>query len=249
MFRLSAAVALVLAGMAASPARACTPSKPDARIHVSFLADSDLATLAKWAKQATCVDYTFESVLAERRLAQGVILTVTGRDAGAIFEILLHTMNLKTYGNGSKRSIVANGPETAQSREANERARADLERDKLLAGIGGEITRRDDGHYAITRRGADTVIASLPTIARTMRIAPEAKSGKPIGFRLLSLGTGSLLGRIGFQKGDVVLTLNGNDLTSPDKALEGYTKFRTTGVMRADFLRAGKHHSVEVKTE
>ena len=38
-------------------------------MHVSFLADSDLASLTKWAKEATCVEYTFESGLAEKTLS------------------------------------------------------------------------------------------------------------------------------------------------------------------------------------
>ena len=249
MTPLSAVLALLLSGAVASPARPCVPSRPDARVHVSFLADSDLASLTKWAKEATCVEYTFESGLAGRRLAQGVILTVTGRDAGAIFDILLHTMNLRSYGRGAKRSIVAAGPETAQSKAAHEKEKGDVEREKVLANIDAEIKRKDDSHYTITRRGADAVMASLPSIALTMRITPEAKGGKPIGFRLVSLKPGAILTHIGFQNGDVVQSLNDNDLTSPDKALESYTKFRTTGVMHAGFLRANKPLAVEIKIE
>ena len=249
MFRLFAVVALVLCGVTAKSAQACTPAKPSARVRVSFLADSDLASLAKWAKEVTCIDYKFEPALAERRLTQGVILTVTGRDVGDTLEILLHTMNLKTRGRGSRRSIVADGPETAQTKQANEREKASAARDKVLTNIAAEIRRTDSSHYVISRRGADAVIASLPRIARTMRVAPEAKAGKPIGFRLVSLRSGAILTRIGLQKGDVVLTLNGNDLTSADKALEAYANFRSTGLMRADLLRANKHLTVEVRIE
>ena len=46
MFRLFAVVALVLCGVTAKSAQACTPAKPSARVRVSFLADSDLASLA-----------------------------------------------------------------------------------------------------------------------------------------------------------------------------------------------------------
>jgi len=249
MFRLPAVLVLLAAGTFASPARACTPAKPSARVRVSFLADSNLASLARWAKQATCVEYTFERALAERRLAQGVILTVTGRDVGAIFDILLHTMNLKLSGHGSRQSIVADGPETAQSREANERDKATIERARVLANIQAEIKRKDDSHYTITRVGADAVMASLPSIARTVRAVPERKSGKPIGFRLLGLKSGSLLTRIGLQEGDLVQSLGGNELTSSDKALTAYAKFRTAGVLQASLMRGSKPLTVELKIE
>jgi hypothetical protein len=249
MTPLSAVLALLLAGASGDAASPCSPPKSTARVRVSFLADSDVAVLAKWAKETTCVEYTYEPALANRRLAQGVILTVTGRDVGSIFEILLHTMNLRSFGRGARRAIVAAGPETAQSRMANVREKADAERDQVLANIDAEITRKDDGHYTITRRGADAVMASLPSIARTLRVSPEAKAGKQIGYRLVSLKPGALLTRVGLRDGDVVVSLNGNRLSSSAKALEAYAKFRTTGVMRADVLRASKSLAVELKVE
>jgi hypothetical protein len=246
---LTVTLSVVFSLATTSPARACKPSGPDARVHVSFLADSDLATLAKWGTESICIEYTFNRSLAERRLAQGVILTVTGRDVGTIFEILLHTMNLRSTGRGAKRAIVAAGPETTQSKTANEREKADGERDKVLANIDAEITRKDDSHYRITRRGANAIIASISSIARSVRVQPEAKNGKPIGFRLLSLKPGSVPTRFGFQNGDLVSAFNGNDLTAPDKALDAYAKFRTTGVAQVSFIRQGKTHTVELKIE
>jgi type II secretory pathway component PulC len=249
MTPLSAVLALLLTGLAASPPRACIPRGPSTRVRVSFLADSDLASLAKWAKETTCSDYSFERSLSARRLAQGVILTVTGRDVRSVFEILLHTMNLRSTGKGAKRTIVATGPETEQSKAANEREKAEVGREKVLANLDGEIKRIDPNHYAITRRGADAILAEVPSIARSLRVVPEAKGGKPIGFRLLSIKRSSLLTHFGFQNGDLIVALNGNDLVSADKALEAYAKFRTAGVVQVSFRRSGKRHNLELKVE
>ncbi len=247
MTSLSAALAFLLVG--ASPPRPCTPAKANAQVHVSFLADADLATLAKWAKESICIDYGFESSLGSRRLAQGVILSVDGRDVASTVEILLHTMNLRSYNRGAKRWIVPDGPETAASREINERARADVERDRTLASLDGEIKRQDASHYTISRKGADAIMASLPGIARSLRVSPELKGGKQIGFRLTSIKSGAPLTRIGLQNGDVVTALNGQSLSSPERAVDAYAKFRTSGVLRADYLRGGKALSVEIKVE
>jgi hypothetical protein len=78
---------LLAAALASAPARACTPQCKEARVHVSFLADSDLALMVKWAKEQTCTDYAFDDSRSERRLAQGVILTVVGRDVGSNIKI------------------------------------------------------------------------------------------------------------------------------------------------------------------
>ena len=249
MFRLSVVVALMLATGSATPARACTPAKPNARVRVSFLASSDLTTMAKWAKRTTCVEYTFERGLADRRLAQSVILTVTGRDAGTTFEILLRTMNLKIIGHGAKRSIVSDGPETQRSRETNEREQANLNRYKVLDNIKNEIRRKDESHYTISRRGADAVLSSLYRIARSMRVSQETKGGKLIGYRLHGLRPGNLLTRVGLQNGDVVLSLNGNALTSSDTAFEAYTRFRKTNVIDASYVRGQQPLSIELRVE
>ena len=63
MTPLSAVLALLLAGAASGTARPCVPTKADARVRVSFLADSDVATLARWAKETTCVEYAYEPAL------------------------------------------------------------------------------------------------------------------------------------------------------------------------------------------
>jgi hypothetical protein len=249
MSSLSAVLVFLLAGAASGTGRPCVPSRPEARVRVSFLADSDLESLAKWARATTCVEYSFAPTLAGRRLAQGVILTVAGRDVRAIFEILLHTMNLQASGHGAKRTIVAAGPETAQSRAANAREKADIERDKVLDNLDAEIKRKDESHYTITRRGADAIMSNLPSIARSLRVTSETKGGKRLGFRLVSLKPGAILSRVGFHAGDVVVSLNGHHLASPDKALEAYTEFRTTSVMRAGFLRSNRHLTVEIKVE
>jgi hypothetical protein len=248
MMYLSAALAFVLVA-AANPSRPCTPAKASERVRVSFLADSDLGVLTKWAKEVTCTDYGFESALASRRLAQGVILTVKGSDVSQTVEILLHTMNLRSYARGSQRWIVPAGPETTESRETNQRARADGERERTLANLDAELKRTDDTHYTLTRKGADAVLTSLPSLARSLRVAPQSQDGKIIGFRLVSLRPGALWARVGLQRGDVVTALNGSELTTPERALEAYARFRSTGVMRADFLRAGQPHSIEITVE
>jgi general secretion pathway protein C len=74
---------------------------------------------------------------------------------------------------------------------------------------------------------------------KTARIVPEQKDGKTVGIRLLNIRPDTLLGKLGLQNGDVLRTINGFDMTSPEKALEAYAKLRTApeitiGVNRGD---------------
>jgi hypothetical protein len=247
--KASLAALFFAAAFAPAPARACTSQNKAARVRVSFLADSDLASMVKWAKEQTCTEYTFADSLSGRRLAQGVILTVAGRDVGSVFEILLHTMNLGLKGAGAKRTIVATGAESSQSKAARDREMADGERERTFENIDAEISKQDENHFTITRKGLDAALGSFSSLSRSMRLVPETKDGKPNGFRVFAIKPGSLLARIGFQNGDLVQGLNGNDLTTPDKALEAYAKLRSSRLLRVSLLRQGKPIDIEMKIE
>jgi hypothetical protein len=234
---------------AAAPGQVCLQPARDARVHVSLLADSDLVALVRWAKEQTCVEYEFESSLGSRRLAQSVILTVMGSDVGTTFELLLHSMNLRLAGKGARRTIVATGPEAAPSKAARDKEKADIERDKVFDHIESEITRKDDAHYVITRRGLEAALGNFSSLSRTLRLAPEVKDGRPNGFRILALKPGSFLARVGFLNGDIVVSINGIDLSGPDKAMEAYARVRTASDLRFSILRDGKPVALETKIE
>lgn len=238
-----------LATLAAPTAWACHAPAPGTRIHISFVADSDLAELARWAKESACVDYAFASSLTSRRLAEPVILTVAAEDVGTAFEMLLHTMNLRSRGAGNHREIVAAGPETDASRAANLRERVGADRVKTLATIETQIQRKDDTHVTITRKGADAALANVDIIARSVRVTPELQGSRPIGFRIVELRPGSVLARLGLRSGDVVQSLNGKDLATPEQAIDAYAKLRSTNQLELRLLRNGKPVTLQVKID
>ena len=50
---------------------------------------------------------------------------------------------------------------------------------------------------------------------------------------------------IGLQNGDTIHSINGFDITTPDKALEVYTKVRSASNLTIDLSRRGKPLSME----
>jgi general secretion pathway protein C len=213
------------------------------------LADSDLTAMVTWAKEQTCADFTFDHALANRRLAQGVILVVAGRDVESTVESLLHTMNLAVKGAGTRRTIVATGPESAQSKASREREKADSERERIVSNLEAEITKKDDFHYTITRKAVEATLGSLLSLSHSLRIAPDVRNGKTIGYRLSAMKPGSLLAHVGFANGDLIQAVNGNDITTPEKALATYSRLRSTSIVRAAVLREGKPIAIEIKIE
>ena len=69
---------------------------------------------------------------------------------------------------------------------------------------------------------------------------PSIKNGKPNGFKLYAIRPSSAFAKIGLQNGDTIHAINGFDLTSPDKALEVYTKVREANSISVSITRRGK---------
>jgi general secretion pathway protein C len=92
----------------------------------------------------------------------------------------------------------------------------------------------------ITRRQVNEWLADPLPIARAARIIPTLADGKPIGFKLYAIHPGSVFDQYGFHNGDTVVSINGLDLTSPDKALELYSRIRETSDYNVSIIRRGQ---------
>jgi general secretion pathway protein C len=55
----------------------------------------------------------------------------------------------------------------------------------------------------------------------------------------------SVFAKIGMQNGDTISSINGFDMTSPDKALEVYTKVRSASNLSVSLVRRGQPVSME----
>ena len=80
----------------------------------------------------------------------------------------------------------------------------------------------------------------MGALARAARIVPETRDGKSIGFRLFSIKPDGPFGKIGLQNGDVISAINGLEMTSPDKALEVYTKLKSASHLSVGLERNGQ---------
>jgi general secretion pathway protein C len=63
--------------------------------------------------------------------------------------------------------------------------------------------------------------------------------------KLYGIRRSSLLGKLGLQNGDMMRTINGFDMSSPDSALEAYTKLRSAGNLSIATVRRGAPVTME----
>lgn len=109
------------------------------------------------------------------------------------------------------------------------------------------IEKIDDTHYRLPRATVDALLADPSTMAKGARVVPAIRNGQPDGFKLYAIRPSSVYARLGFQNGDTIRAINGYEMTSPDKALELYTKVRSANDLTFDLWRRGKSVMLNVE--
>ncbi len=108
-----------------------------------------------------------------------------------------------------------------------------------IADIAKGISKVGEGKYEIQRSALNKVLGNTTLLARSARIVPSMKNGKPNGFKLYAIRPGSLYSLLGMFNGDTINAINGHPITTPDKALEVYTKLRSASHLSISFSRRG----------
>jgi general secretion pathway protein C len=107
------------------------------------------------------------------------------------------------------------------------------------------ITKISETQYTIKRALVDKVLANQAELMRSARIVPHEQDGKVVGVKLYGIRRKSLLGSLGLQNGDLLRTINGFDMSSPDTALEAYSKLRSANNLTMAVTRRGRATNLE----
>jgi hypothetical protein len=108
-----------------------------------------------------------------------------------------------------------------------------------LADVAAGVNRRSDSQFDITRRALDAFVGNQARLLGTARIVPSQHEGVVTGVRLYGIRRGSTLDLLGFQNGDELQTINGFDVSSPERALEAYARIRGASELRVGMVRRG----------
>ncbi len=111
---------------------------------------------------------------------------------------------------------------------------------RFTQSISSGIKKVGPHKYEIRRSALNKVLGNTTMLARSARIVPSARNGKPNGFKLYAIRPGSVYSLIGMQNGDTIHAINGRSITTPDKALAVYTQVRNASHLTIAFTRRGK---------
>jgi general secretion pathway protein C len=134
----------------------------------------------------------------------------------------------------SKRVFLANGgrPEyvdlegLSDAAPPNAAAPATSSKDPLAKDIDAGVRKTSENRYEVDRSLIEKILGAPQALAKAARIVPSVKDGQPNGFKIYAVRAGSPYSKIGLMNGDTIHAINGHEITTPDKALEVYSKVR-----------------------
>lgn len=97
----------------------------------------------------------------------------------------------------------------------------------------------------VDRTLIDKFLGNTSALAMSARFVPSIKDGKPNGFKVFAIRPGSVFAKIGMQNADLIKTINGLDMSSPDKALEAYTKLKSASHLTMQLERRGENITLD----
>ena len=188
------------------------PPPGDPRWSVAIIRDTEDHAVGPYSIGSKVRDATISDIDEDR-----VYLEVSGR---------------KEYLDLIDKAPAANAPVAA--------APATPPADPLMAELDRGIKKIGEHNYEVQRATVDSLLGNMSLLSRSARIVPEIRDGKAAGFRLFSVRPDGPFAKIGLQNGDVISAINGLEMTSPDKALEVYTKLKSSSHLSVGLERNGQ---------
>jgi general secretion pathway protein C len=116
---------------------------------------------------------------------------------------------------------------------------------KVPAEIASKIHKISDTQFDVERSVVDQILENQADLMRSARIVPEKEGDKVVGIRLFGVRPDSLLGTLGLENGDRLQSINGFEMSDPQKALEAYARLRTADKLQVSVNRRGKPMNID----
>ncbi len=120
---------------------------------------------------------------------------------------------------------------------------------KLPAELANKIQKVSATEFKIERSVVDEILDKQAELMRFTRLRPIKTGDRVSGLRVSRVRKGSLLDTLGINNGDELRSINGFELTNPQKALEAYGRLRTADSLKLQVLRGGKPVTIEFQIQ
>lgn len=110
-----------------------------------------------------------------------------------------------------------------------------------------EVTNARVERARLSPAERDELLGDADRLARTLRVVPQLSDGAMVGYRVFGVRAESPLAKLGLQNGDVLLSVNGHRLTSPERVAELQARLRAAREVEVLLSRANAPVVLSIK--
>jgi len=132
----------------------------------------------------------------------------------------------------------------------NERLIMGIEKIRAEESANGSEAAPSPGGVETYKISKDFVSQSVSNIAQIMsrvRVKPHFKDGKPAGFQVSNIKKESILKTMGFQEGDIIRSINGQDIRTAEDVMRLYNTLKDSTFFGIGLVRNGQTKTLNFK--
>jgi|Deesub1362A_J573_1020465.scaffolds.fasta_scaffold08811_3 general secretion pathway protein C len=152
-------------------------------------------------------------------------------DRGILIEIKASSVRIRQGGSEYTLSIPFEEAETTKNRT----------RKKLKSKSSLFARKLSEREYVIDSRKVEESLSNPKHLLTDARLLPNIKNGKQEGFIITEVVPNGLYHSLGLRNGDILLRINGLEISSPEVAIKAMTALRGMNRVDLDIIRNGKN--------
>jgi general secretion pathway protein C len=150
-----------------------------------------------------------------------------------------------TTGARCQLEVGAKAPRPVPKPSGSPSATKPGDKSNVVAAISAKIHKISATQFDVERSAIDMILENQGELMKSARIVPVNQDGKVAGVRLLGIRPDSLLSVLGLENGDQLSSINGFEMSDPQKALEAYAKLRTADHLTVAVTRKGQPTNID----
>ncbi len=101
--------------------------------------------------------------------------------------------------------------------------------------------------YKISKDFVGKSVNNIAQIMSTVRVKPHFKDGKPAGFQVSNIKSDSILKTMGFQEGDIIRSVNGEEIRTAEDVMGLYNTLKDSNFFGIGLIRNGRPKTLNFK--
>lgn len=115
--------------------------------------------------------------------------------------------------------------------------------------LGDAVKVISPTEFAVNKRALLARLGGMEALLKTAKLTPYVVDGKTEGLRITGIENVSMAGFVGLHEGDIIQAVNGQSLTSLQKAFQVFRKARTQRALDVRLLREDERKRLSFRLE